>query len=92
MPPYTVLTYHFIVGSADLGTVHEEDGCCHSLPFHMVATHRNSGARKSRPCVTRSVQHVVVHCVKHKAPDGFAGLRRLDAATRTSLKELNIDI
>ena len=30
--------------------------------------------------------------VIHNAPGGFAGLRRLDAATRTWLKELNIDI
>ena len=38
--------------------------------------------------LTQSVQHVVVHCVIHKAPDCFAGLRRLDAATRSWLKEL----
>ncbi len=36
------------------------------------------------------MQHVVVDCVIHKAPDGFAGLRRLDAATRTWLKELTL--
>ena len=29
----------------------------------------------------QSVQHVIVECVIHKAPGGFAGLRRLDAAT-----------
>ena len=38
--------------------------------------------------LTQPVQHVVVDCVIHKDPDGFAGLRRLDAATRTWLKEL----
>ena len=32
---------------------------------------------------TRSVQHVVVDCVIHKAPDGSPRLRRLDVATRT---------
>ena len=42
--------------------------------------------------LTQAVQHVVVDCVIHKAPDGFAGFRRLDAATRTWLKELNIAI
>ena len=42
--------------------------------------------------LAQSVQHVVVDCVIHKAPEGFAGLRRQDAATRTWLKELNIDI
>ena len=41
---------------------------------------------------TQSVQHVVVDCVIHNAPGGFAGLRHLDAATRTWSKELNIDI
>ena len=39
---------------------------------------------------TQSVQHVVVECVIHMAPEGFAGLHRLDVATRTWLKELNI--
>ena len=43
-------------------------------------------------CVTQSVQYVVVDCVIPKTPDGFAGLRRLDAATRTWLEEQNIDI
>ena len=42
--------------------------------------------------LTQSVQHVVVECVIHNAPDGFAGLRSLDAATRTWLEELNVDI
>ena len=42
--------------------------------------------------LTQSVQHVVVDCVIHKAPEDFSGLRRQDAATRTWLKELNIDI
>ena len=41
-------------------------------------------------CMTQSVHHLVVDCVIHKAPDGFAGLRRLDAATRTWLKELTL--
>ena len=40
----------------------------------------------------QSVQHVVVDCMIHKAPDGFAGLRRQDAATRYWLEDLNIDI
>ena len=34
----------------------------------------------------------LLDCMIHKAPNDFAGLRRLDAATRTWLKELNIDI
>ena len=42
--------------------------------------------------LTQSVQHVVIDCVTHNAPGGFAGLRRLDAATMTWLEELNIDI
>ena len=54
------------------------------------------GAQESATCacghITQSVQHVVVNCMIHKTPDGFAGLRRLDAATRTWLKELNLDI
>ena len=33
---------------------------------------------------------MIVDCVIHKAPDGFAGLCRLDAATRTWLKELTL--
>ena len=41
--------------------------------------------------LTQSVQHVVLDCVIHKDPDGFADLRRLDAATRTWLIT-NIDI
>ena len=36
--------------------------------------------------LTQSVQHVVVDSVIHKAPDGVAGVHRLDAATRTWLK------
>ena len=32
------------------------------------------------------LQHVVVDNVIHAAPDGFAGLRRLEAATRMWLK------
>ena len=56
------------------------------------------GTQESAICacghLTQSVQNVVVDCVImiHMAPDGVAGLRRLDAATRTWLKELNIDI
>ena len=41
---------------------------------------------------TQSVQHVVVDCMIHKAPDGFAGLRRPDATTRYWLEDLNINI
>ena len=44
--------------------------------------------------LTQSVQHVVADCVIHKggdkAPDGCAGIRRPDAATKTRLKELDI--
>ena len=54
------------------------------------------GAQESATCAcghtTQSVQHVVVDCMIHKAPDGFAGLRRPDAATRSWLKDLNIEI
>ena len=54
------------------------------------------GAQESATCacghITQSVQHVVVDCMIHKAPDGFAGLRRPDAATRSWLKDLNIEI
>ena len=39
-----------------------------------------------------AVHHVVVDCVIHVAPDGVAGLRRLDAATRGLVGELDIDI
>ena len=42
--------------------------------------------------ITQSVQHVVVDCMIHKAPDGFAGLRCPDAATRSWLEDLNIEI
>ena len=42
--------------------------------------------------ITQSVQHVVVDCMIYKAPDGFAGLRGPDAATRYWLENLNIDI
>ena len=41
---------------------------------------------------TQSVQHVVVDCMIHTAPDGFAGLRRPDATTRSWLEDLNINI
>ena len=54
------------------------------------------GTHESATCacgrLTQSVQHVVVDCVIRKAPDGFAGLRRLHTATRTLLDELTIDI
>ena len=40
----------------------------------------------------QSVQHVVVDCMIHKAPDGFAVLGRPDAATRSWLQDLNIEI
>ena len=54
------------------------------------------GAQESATCAcghtTQSVQHVVVDCMIHKAPGGFAGLRRPDAATRSWLKDLNIEI
>ena len=50
------------------------------------------GTQESAMCacghLTQSVKHVDVHGVIHKAPDGFVGLRHLDAATRTRLKEL----
>ena len=42
--------------------------------------------------ITQSVQHVVVDCMIHKAPDGVAGLRCPDAATRSWLEDLNIEI
>ena len=42
--------------------------------------------------ITQSVQHVVVDCMLHKAHDGFAGLRGPDAATRSWLEDLNIEI
>ena len=42
--------------------------------------------------ITQSVQHVVVDCMIHKAPDGFAGLRCPDAATRSWLEDINIEI
>ena len=42
--------------------------------------------------ITQSVQHVVVDCMIHMAPDGFAGLRCPDAATRSWLEDLNIEI
>ena len=40
--------------------------------------------------ITQSVQHVVVDCMIHN--DGFAGLRCLDAATRSWLEDLNIEM
>ena len=57
------------------------------------ATRWNSGVLKSRPCVlTQSVQHAVIDCNIYKAPDGVAGLRCPDAATRSWLEVLNIEI
>ena len=54
------------------------------------------GAQESAMCacghITQSVQHVVIDCMIHKAPDGFAGLRCPDAATRSWLGDLNIEI
>ena len=54
------------------------------------------GAQESAMCAcghtTQSVQHAVVDCKIYKAPDGFAGLRRLDQATRSWLEDLNIEI
>ena len=35
---------------------------------------------------------MVVDGMINNAPDGFAGRRRLDAATKSCLKELNTDI
>ena len=59
---------------------------------YAVATMKLWGTQESAmgACgqLTQSVKHVVVHCVVHKVPDCYAGLRRLDAATRTWLKEL----
>ena len=55
--------------------------------------HAGIPSMQSRPqcaCLTQSVQHVIVDCVIRKAPDGFAGPCRLDAATRTWLKELTL--
>ena len=53
-------------------------------------------AQESAMCacglMSLSVQHVAVDCMIHKAPDGFAGLRRPDAATRSWLEDLNIEI
>ena len=31
--------------------------------------------------MTQTAQHVVVDCMIHKAPDGFAGIRHPDAET-----------
>ena len=42
--------------------------------------------------ITQSVQHVVVDCKIYKAPGGFAGLLCPDAATRSWLEDLNIEI
>ncbi len=54
------------------------------------------GVQESATCacghITQSVQHVVVDCMIHKAPYGFAGLCCPDAATRSWLEDLNIEI
>ena len=54
------------------------------------------GVQESATCacghITQSVQHVVVDCMIHKAPDGFVGLRCPDAATKYWLEDLNIEI
>ena len=54
------------------------------------------GAQESAMCacghITQSVQHVVVDCKIYKAPDGFSGRRCPDAATRSWLEDLNIEI
>ena len=42
--------------------------------------------------LSQPLQQVVVDCMLHNAHDRFAGLRRLDAATRTWLRELYIGI
>ena len=42
--------------------------------------------------ITQSLQHLVVECMTHKAPSGFDGLPRTDAATRYCLEYLNIGI
>ena len=54
------------------------------------------GAQESSMCacghITQSVQHVDIDCKIYKAPDGFAGLGCPDAATRSWLEDLNIEI
>ena len=72
------------------------DAAC---PQRLVSRHpfsRHAARLSNVTCAcghtTQSVQHVVVDCMIHKAPDGFAGLRRPDAATRSWLKYLNIEI
>ena len=42
--------------------------------------------------ITQSLHHVVVDCIIHNAPGGFAGLRHPPAATRYWLEDLNIEI
>ena len=77
---------------------HASRGCdwiaC-DVALRVLATQWNSGVLKSRPCacghITQSVQHVVVDCMIHKAPDDFAGLCCPDAATRSWLEDLYIE-
>ena len=68
-------------------------GCNVSISYIQMYS---GGAQESAMCacghITQSVQHVVVDCIIPKVPGGFAGLCRPDAATRTWLKELNVDI
>ena len=60
------------------------------------ATRWNSGVLKSRPCVPADTSHsqcsMWTNCKIYKAPDGFAGLGCPDAATRSWLEDLNIEI
>ena len=80
-------------GADDLPSSSGCDSIACTVALRVLATRWNSGAQKSRPCAPadtcKSVQHVTVgECMRYKAPDGFADLHRLDAATRTWLKEL----
>ena len=66
------------------------------LCYIQLSTLNLWGAQESAMCacghITQSVQHVVVDCNIYKAPDGVAGLRCPDAATRSWLEDLNIEI
>ena len=68
----------------------------HCGTAHVGDTLKLWGVQESTTCacghITESVPHVVVDCMIHKAPDGFAGLRCPDAATRYWLQDLNIEI
>ena len=73
--------------------------CSSTIVLHMVtdaaksclATAGDTPTIQQTRC-PHSAQHVVVDYVIHNAPDSFAGLRHLDAATRTWLTELHIYI